>query len=1005
MRRLPPHHIRRPRLTDRCAGHQVIVVEAAAGYGKSVLGAELVDGWRTVGIDVQLEQSEVSPSLFAARVRGAVMRAGFSEASAAVDGAADDPRAAVGAVAKALVGERCAWVVDDAHNASREAASLIELLADSVGADQHLVVLARQLPAGAGDLGGAGRVHLGSNDLALTQDETLQLCRAGFGLDIEADAAQTLDRATGGWTAATALAAARAVRTGEAVGVVAAAARRTDRSADAVAAILAEALTELGAGARPALAQVARLPLLDAEVVDRATSIEGFFDRGLAAGIPFTPTSDGWWDLPGPVRDHLSTFAPQDHATMCRAAREYDRRGELAEALELLAAAGAATETAALLASAPHEEVEELGVLELIGVVEQLPDEVLDAHPAALLHVGRALTVAARWDKGRPLFDRARAVAVRTGDEVLARATAVEFANEMLRDLRHEEGAEAARAILRDAHADEALTRARADQVLGMALCWRVDADGRRDEVALAEAERCFTRASATYRALGMRSQLSILAVYWAVRVDFARGQSATAMARLDEALTMVADRPRRRAWALCFRAWFAADLGQDDVCRASTDEILRVAEQLDSDLFRAQAHWKLAILASYRGEADATLTHLREVEQHKGVWWEPASGDFLAEAADLVDRVGYTTLAAEYLARVKADPKDAGHLVALADAAIEARHGDPDLAIERLSVLAHTPIDPREHWRVTLLAAHAALRRGERDAAGLLAAQAFGEAASLGQPALPLIRERVVTEELHGLAVATGAPAALALTAEAMPVSLALLGRFELTVAGAVVPVGRGQAERLLKLIALSGGRLHAEAAVEALWPEVAADAGHHRLRTVLNRLRAAVGPVVVREGELLVLADGVRVDLAELLDEARRAEALAASDPALASAVARGAIARYRGELLADDHDAVWAEGPRARVHAVVLDLLDLCARESARRGDLDALRRDVQRTIELAPYDDERYLAAATALYEQGRQAEALSVVHRARSAFEEIGLATPQSLLDLEAAIVA
>ena len=43
MRRLPPHHVPRPRLTDRCADHQVIVVEAAGGYGKTTLGAELVD--------------------------------------------------------------------------------------------------------------------------------------------------------------------------------------------------------------------------------------------------------------------------------------------------------------------------------------------------------------------------------------------------------------------------------------------------------------------------------------------------------------------------------------------------------------------------------------------------------------------------------------------------------------------------------------------------------------------------------------------------------------------------------------------------------------------------------------------------------------------------------------------------------------------------------------------------------------------------------------------------
>ena len=49
-----------------------------------------------------------------------------------------------------------------------------------------------------------------------------------------------------------------------------------------------------------------------------------------------------------------------------------------------------------------------------------------------------------------------------------------------------------------------------------------------------------------------------------------------------------------------------------------------------------------------------------------------PGSGDFLAEAADLLDRVGHVALAREYLDRVAAEPKDAAHLVALAAAAIE---------------------------------------------------------------------------------------------------------------------------------------------------------------------------------------------------------------------------------------------------------------------------------------------------------------------------------------------
>jgi DNA-binding SARP family transcriptional activator len=267
------------------------------------------------------------------------------------------------------------------------------------------------------------------------------------------------------------------------------------------------------------------------------------------------------------------------------------------------------------------------------------------------------------------------------------------------------------------------------------------------------------------------------------------------------------------------------------------------------------------------------------------------------------------------------------------------------------------------------------------------------------------MIRERAVTEQLLGLAVGTGQPAAIALEASSLPMSLALLGRFELTVAGRPVPLSAGQEARLLKFVAVSGGRAHAEQAIETMWPETGRAAGRHRLRTVLNRLRAAAGNVMYRDGEMLATDDALWVDLHHFLSEAHRAQALASTDLALATGIAKGAMATYRGELLPEDRYEDWAERPRQQAQVVMLDLLDLCASEAAQRGDLDGLRRIVERTIEFAPYDDLRYLRAASTLLQQGRRGEALSVVHRARSAFAEIGMEPPGPLLDLERSIVA
>jgi ATP/maltotriose-dependent transcriptional regulator MalT len=69
--RLPAHHIRRPRLTSQCLEADVVVVEATAGYGKTVFAAELADAWRSVAIEVVLHEGGVPARLFAARLRAA----------------------------------------------------------------------------------------------------------------------------------------------------------------------------------------------------------------------------------------------------------------------------------------------------------------------------------------------------------------------------------------------------------------------------------------------------------------------------------------------------------------------------------------------------------------------------------------------------------------------------------------------------------------------------------------------------------------------------------------------------------------------------------------------------------------------------------------------------------------------------------------------------------------------------------------------------------------------
>ncbi len=204
-------------------------------------------------------------------------------------------------------------------------------------------------------------------------------------------------------------------------------------------------------------------------------------------------------------------------------------------------------------------------------------------------------------------------------------------------------------------------------------------------------------------------------------------------------------------------------------------------------------------------------VRHARQAEAQRGEWWSAEGAEFLAEAADCLDRVWSAALAAECLERAQREPQKAAALIAMADCALLARHGDPQLALARLSAVHRHGIAPREYWRVTLLRAYAAFRLGD-DRAGALAAQAFEEAATLGQPQVPMLRERELTEALLGLAADTGLPAARALETASLPIAVSVLGRFELTRGGRSVTLGGGQEVRLLKLVAASGGRVHVE-------------------------------------------------------------------------------------------------------------------------------------------------------------------------------------------------
>jgi DNA-binding SARP family transcriptional activator len=147
--------------------------------------------------------------------------------------------------------------------------------------------------------------------------------------------------------------------------------------------------------------------------------------------------------------------------------------------------------------------------------------------------------------------------------------------------------------------------------------------------------------------------------------------------------------------------------------------------------------------------------------------------------------------------------------------------------------------------------------------------------------------------------------------------VDVRLLGGFELSVDGALVPASawtHARGRDLVKLLALAPGhRMPRDRVVEQLWPQLGRDAGVANPHHAAHRGRRAIGHpegIVLREGRVM-LAPGAVIET-----DVERFEA--SGEPEL-----------YRGELLPDDRYAAWAEGKRSELRSRYVQALRAAGR----------------------------------------------------------------------------
>jgi DNA-binding SARP family transcriptional activator len=227
-----------------------------------------------------------------------------------------------------------------------------------------------------------------------------------------------------------------------------------------------------------------------------------------------------------------------------------------------------------------------------------------------------------------------------------------------------------------------------------------------------------------------------------------------------------------------------------------------------------------------------------------------------------------------------------------------------------------------------------------------------------------------------------TLAPARTSLDEEVVVphVQIAVLGRFDVIVDGARTQasrMSRRHAAALLKLLALAPNhQLHRETVLDTLWPDDTVEDALPKLhKAAYFARRACDSPDAIgMRNDMVHLfpAAELTVDAAEFASLAHRA--IERSDIGLA----RGALARYSGELLPEDRFEPWVEGPREQLAELHRTLL--------------RLTHQWQELLEVDPTDESAHLQLMRGYIAEGDRHAALRQYERLDHALrQELGVA--------------
>ncbi len=222
------------------------------------------------------------------------------------------------------------------------------------------------------------------------------------------------------------------------------------------------------------------------------------------------------------------------------------------------------------------------------------------------------------------------------------------------------------------------------------------------------------------------------------------------------------------------------------------------------------------------------------------------------------------------------------------------------------------------------------------------------------------------------------------AVTRRARATRIVTLGGFDVLRDGTAVALaewGSRQARTLCKrLAAAAGSPVPRDQLIELLWPDEDGDVG--RLSARLSVQLSAVRRVL--SGGVIADRDAVRLDLAEVsLD-------LAEFVRAVADGRVEDAVALHRGEFLPEDAYAEWSAAARDQARAAYLWCVRRLAERAADAGDDEGVVTQMQRVLEIDPFDTDAHTRLIVTLHRAGHLGEARRAHDHFAGRMRELGL---------------